>query len=412
MCYLYQDIYIYVRQWVLLKNGIICKWVEFFQQLKKLKNKMFELQYNTIQYITTHNAVNKMTSKTIAHDQHLLNLIESIMHYSKDKMIESVESFNKVIDIIIFYKDDITTNDLQELIFHVSCKSYPKVAIFMMENNMCSKETHFTKYNDFIPLQTAIKCEQVELVKYFVENLEYFGELLIVGDSKSRPPLWLIADNPNGILMLKLILKSEHCTVQTLKHKYEYPYGSNALSWYADITGDVNNKLFKTMFESEKCTLDVILDCPSVVFRNAITFKMVLDSGKLPLDYFENYLEIFNYPNQPFYVFLNSEYCNEQLVEKYLFTLKDIRVLYPNKPINISRILIHPTHAHFAEKYNSNGTIKPGYEESKINNALEQRVISLKNDVECVKLDNQILSVQVEKLELEKQLLMAQLNKR
>lgn len=301
-----------------------------------------------------------MPFKIIAHDQHLLNLIESIMYYSKDKMIESIESFNKVIENITLYKDDIPTNDLQDLIFHISCKSYPKVAIFMMENNMCSKETHFTKYDNFIPLQTAIVFEQVELVKYFSENLEYFEELLIIGDSKSWPSLWLIANNLNGIPILELILKSEHCTVQILKHKYDYLYGYNTLSQYADVSGE----LFKLMLESEKCTLDVILGNPSVVFRNAETFKMVLDSGKLPDDYFDNYLEIFDYPNWPFDVFLNSKHCTERLVGKYLSTLKEIIDLHPNKRIDISRILVHPTYAHFAEKYNSNGTIKPGFKQS------------------------------------------------
>lgn len=313
--------------------------------------------YITYKSRTTNNPIEKMTSQIPANDDnHFLVTLRNIMHYSKDKMIESRESFDKVIEFIISYKDDMTAHDLQELIFFMSCTFYPKVAIFMMENNMCPKEIHFTLFQSQIPLQMAIKSGHVELVEYFIENLEYFDDLLVISDFGSIPALYSITNSVSGVKILEHILKSKHCTEQTIESIFDHRYKRNVVAHYSYV----HDKLLKTLLDSEKCTAKAILVCPSDVFRNPLTLKLVLESGKLPDNFFENYLEIFEYPTESVKVFMDSQYCNEQLVERHFGTGLEGYTL-TNKHSHVSRILAHPKYSHLAKKYDLDGTIKPEY---------------------------------------------------
>lgn len=349
-----------------------------------------------------------MAFQTLANDDLLITMLESIIYYYKDKMIESRESFNKVIEFVISCKNDIAFHDVQELIFHISCNLYPKIAIFMMDNNMCTKETHFTKFDGRTPLQSAIQFEHVKLVEYFIENLEYFDELLVIEGENSLPALYLITNSTPGVKILEHILKSKHCTEQTIENAHGLSCGRNVVAYYADYT-NIHDGLFKTLLDSEKCTLNAILVCPTIVFRNPLSLKMVLESGKLPDNYFENYLEIFKYPNEPLKIFMDSQYCNDQLVEKHFGTGLEGYTLI-NKQSNVSRIFAHVKYSHFAKKYDLDGTVKSEYRQQMIKNDYEERIVSLQNNLELAHVKIQMLNLQVEKSEIEKQLLVMKLN--
>lgn len=346
-----------------------------------------------------------MAIQTLANDDHLINMLESIIHYSKDKMIESRESFDKVIEFVSSCKNDIATDDVRELIFHISCNLYPKIAIFMMDNNMCTKETHFTKFDGRTPLQVAIQFERVKLVEYFIENLEYFDELLVIEGDRSLPALYLITNSAPGIKILEHILKSKHCTVQTIENIHDHIHKRNMVAYYVET----HDKLFKTLLDSEKCTSKAILVCPTFVFRNGPILKLVLESGKLPHDYFENYLEIFEYSNGPVKVFMDSQYCNEQLVEKF-FAIRLERLIISNRHICVTRILAHPKYLHLEKKYDLDGNIKPEYQQQIANSTCEERIVSLQNKLELANMNIQMLNLQIEKSEIEKQLLVMKLN--
>lgn len=346
-----------------------------------------------------------MAFQTLANDDLLIDMLESIILYSKDKMIESRESFDKVIEFVSSCKNDIATNDVRELIFHISCNLHPKIAIFMMDNNMCTKETHFTKFDGCTPLQTAIQFERVELVEYFIENLEYFDELLVVKGERSLPALYLITNSASGVKILEHILKSKHCTAQTIENIHDHIHKRNMVAYYVET----HDKLFKTLLDSEKCTANAILVCPTFVFRNAPTLKLVLESGKLPHDHFENYLEIFKYPNEPVKVFMDSQYCNEQLIDKHFGTgLEGYSLI--NKRWNVSRILTHCKYSYLEKKYNLDGSIKPEYRQM-VKNDYEERIVSLQNDLELAHVNIRMLNLQIEKNELEKQLLVMESNR-
>lgn len=340
-------------------------------------------------------------------DTHTMGLVASIMYFSYQKNpVPNINLINDTIETVRKFNTEITYSHVLNLIFAIACKNYPSVAIFIMGNKTYSKETFTTFYNDLTqkhahaqtPLHIAISNENVELVKCFVEQLEYFNELLVIENRDCFPPLYYIKNTVEGAKMLGHILESQHCTEKILKNNS--PLRSNIFQYYVDYA---HHALLTKLLESEKCTADVIIcDHNAFYFVKDITiFALVLGSGKLPLDYFFDKIDIFGYKNERRKIFVDSPYCNDAIVEKFFAYASQSN--QKSDAMCVKYILAHLKYSHLAEKYNNNGTIKHKLEIKK--NADDLQYVD-----NSVLLENQILKCQIQKLELENKMLLLDKN--
>lgn len=310
-----------------------------------------------------------MSSNTRTHDNNIFLSIMHIVQTSNNKITESREFFDNIIDDVMIINNDLTHEHVKSTIFHLSCNHYPKVAIFMIKNSMCTKEMCTVTYDNYTSLHWAIRRAHIDLVKCFIDNIEYFGELLVQIPKYlvsqpilfyHKPPLFSIAcieNEAKGVDILRHILKSEHCTEQILKSKY---YDDSNIFGYFMERNKVN--YVKTLLESEKCTYDVVCCTKSKISIAEFPdiFKFILESEKLPIDYFENCMDIFTVSKKSLNVFLDSPYSNVGIIENYFNNVSKQCLTNDNiQYVNI--ILKHPKYLHLAEKYNLNGTLKLGY---------------------------------------------------
>lgn len=332
----------------------------------------------------------------VSYSDTLVNLITHIVGYSKISMVYSLESFNDITNIIMQLTKH-PREDIIKLIFYVSCKLYPSVAIFMTNNNMFSKIIYMTVFSEFTflrgftPLQIAIMNDHMDLVNCFIEKLKYFNELLVLTTEKVDPPLFLMNENQHK--MLENILESEHCTESTLECKGLQ--GTNVLSHYCQHVQKYSS-LIETLLKSKKCTSVIINSCD---LKNFDVFELFLKSGRVPTDNCtEDYVKVFNMDWDYTKLFIESQYCDDQIVEKMFNYFTEMKLSNPN----IENILGHLKYAHLSTKYNSDGSVKIVHDNQTVSNDL----------IDELTLEIEILELQVKKLEFENQLLSEQFDGR
>lgn len=310
-----------------------------------------------------------MNTETIEYDENYVELIKHILKNSQYKMIESRESFDKIIDSMILFNNEISPNaDIMQirnnmicLVFITCCHLYPNVAMYILQNNMCSKELFFFHDNNMTPLEITIRQNHHELLNCWMEKLEFFDELLSYSDNNDSLPLFMLRNNDNGICMFKHILNSKHCTSEILKKVCKK--NNKTVFEYWCYCG--NGQLIEALLKSDKCTSDVIAGSNhenrySFSMSNNL-FELVLNSNRLSLDYFD--AEIFHLLNSSqLTIFLNSRYSNEKIIEKYFSNITDpSRKKRSSEIVFVRKILTHLKFLHLEEKYNTDGSIKSEY---------------------------------------------------
>lgn len=358
-----------------------------------------------------------MKTEAIVYNEDYTELIEHILKNSQYKMIESRESFDKIIDSIILFNNQISPNadpvqiraNMICYVFEVCCNFYPDVAMYILQNNMYSKESFFRLSYNMTLLEIIIKRNHYTLLDCLIEKLDFFDELLAYsGDNKSLP-LIMLHDGNNGIHMFERILNSKHCTPEILKKVCKQTNRTVFEHWC--FCG--NRKLIEILLKSDKCTNDVIASSnrenryPFLMSNNL--FELVLNLGKPLPDYFD--AEIFHSVNSSqLTIFLDSQYSNEEIIEKYFSNITDpSRKIRPSEGEYVRRILFHPKYSHLKEKYNTDGSIKLEYNQKiKMKNEAETRIEELVNIVEQLKLENELLQLQVTKYKLENEILQLQ----
>lgn len=345
------------------------------------------------------------------------NLFQS---FSTD--IDPLETISKTKTMMTLAYPHMTHGDIRNLIFYIACSSRPEIAMCMMNNNMYTKKTFTTFYNTLTPLGVAIANGYVELVKCFIEKLEYFEELLLFENSSSPsfPPLFVIGNSPNGIKILEHILNSKHCTEKTFEYKWSRSSHAINCSNRNVLTHFINCdklSLVRTLLNSNKCTTDVVIDAFSKcdIARNTSMFSLILKSDKLPLDYFGNRIGIFMNESVPVInTFLNSKYCNDAIVEEYFRFVSNFPRPDCVQTNCTPLILAHPKYLHLSAKYNADGSTRTGTdcEQNPNNDPIEKRLEDLQrvvehltHDMKCLALDNAILKIQFQKLEVENKIL-------
>lgn len=355
---------------------------------------------------------------TITCDKNYVELIKNAIHCSQHKMIRSRESFINIINSILSFGNETTQSydPMINFVFAYCCSAFPKIAIFMVKNNMCTKESFFGYYEGSSLFKNIFLWRHDALINCFIENVEFLGEILVHSDKCKSLPLFYLHDSVSNIQMLKSILNSKHCTTETLGTVCE-SNNRNVLQHWISNGWD---RFVKILLESEKCTTDFVVGSYSnnnrygFVYYNNCMFKLILDSDKLPLDYFDE--NIFNVVNfNGINMFLDSQYSNEEIIKKYFSNIKI-------KKDNVCKILLsHAKFSHLAEKYNTDGTFKPVslYEQKNVKIVMTDEVDidtktcvgELTNTVQQLRLENNTLQLQVELTEIENKILQLQITR-
>lgn len=303
-------------------------------------------------------------------------------------IIESVESFHKfVADFVDKMGVGMNTSGADEnlilkILFHLSCSHYKNIAKFMLENKLCTEFVAKSFFGGCYPLERVMSSyENYELFEYFILCGFDLNNLLLLQSPNTQRTLLFETHLP------KKFLKSDYCTNTLLKIR---DYLGNNFFHYQVLNEDVDE--VKYLLKSDKITREIILqpnNNGSNAFFHAILYssditELIIKSGKMLNSDFDVtnadgkpvYFTIFDLVNCDVLIntFLNSSYCTEERVKKYL--------KYNNsKPLK--------------KKLGSYGKFK----------SLVQNITSKKFANKILDLDNQILKAEVEKLKLENQLL-------
>lgn len=331
----------------------------------------------------------------------VVTLIHKILECSDKAMIKSLDNFNRILELLLSYDNTFTIEYVQDIIFFISCSSYPSVTIFMLKNGLYTKTTLTTFYSKSYrtPFHEVVINNNDLLIKHF-GRIEYFGELLVLTrDDDDYPPIYLISpDNPT---MMKSILESEYCTEHTLKIRMD----SNIFGYYYSQN---NYNVLEQLLESEKFTSECIVspyangnrDLDKIM--NSPLFGLVVKSNKLPIDFFVGNEYNFYGPLSNINLFLDSQYCNINIVEEFINK-------YPYKTAHKSQyesaltcILLHPKYSHLSEKYNCNGTVKHDYGQIDTVDGINERFDEMNNVIKALQREVQILKLEIEKMKLEK----------
>lgn len=364
------------------------------------------------------NPTDKMNS-SITYNKAYVQLIQNAIRFSQHKMIESRESFINVINSILLFDSETNAetsrsyDNIIHFVFAHCCSNYPNIAIFMVKHNMCTKEAFFSCYDGRTPLKNIFIRNYEVLLNCFIEKLEFFDELLVQSDDQHCLPLLYLHERDSNIRMLNCVFNSKHCTTEVLGKVCESSNKNVLQCWISNN----REKLVKTLLESEKCTTDFVVSSYSNndhygFVYNGKMLKLMLESGKLPLDYFDE--KIFNVIRCDWInTFLDSQYSNGKIIEKY-FSNKTIR------QVIICKILSHPKYSYLREIYNDDGTVKsvsvlaPVSAPASISTHGQKNMMEDQTDTDTVrqlKLENETLQLQVAQFKLENKILQLQITK-
>lgn len=312
------------------------------------------------------------------------NLWKNMMEYIKHNehvIVRSVENFNNFISD--FVKASNAEKDLViKILFHMACSYNKNIAKFMLENKLCTESIAGSFFGGCFPLERVISSyENYELIEYFSLCGLDLNNLLSFQSPNTQRTLLFETHLP------KKFLNSDHCTNKLLTIP---DYQGNNFFHYVVLHEDVDE--VKHLLKSVKITRDIILqpnNKGSNAFSHAILYssditELIIKSGKMHDSDFDVtnvdgkpvYFTIFDSTNHNTLIdtFLNSPYCTEERVKKYL-------------KYNNSKSL--------KKKLNSYGKFK----------LLVQNLSSKKFANKMLDLDNKILQAEIEKLKLENQLL-------
>lgn len=330
------------------------------------------------------------------YEERTMCLIRAILGCSEKPMVESLDNFNRILESIITYDNTFTNDYVRDMIFFVGCLLYPSVAIFMLENGLYTKQTLTTFYLHFTPLHEAVKNCFILLIEHF-GRIEYFGELLILGNAKTRPPIFFLS---NSKLPMETILKSEYCTEETLKTQNNK---SNVFNFYSECN---YHNIVIALVESTKCTTECIVTSHKTHLYNNIMnqccFQHILESNKLPIDFFVGHSGNFFGEVDNINLFLDSQYCTISIVENFINDCP-FKSCNPNQyKKSLDAILIHPKYKHLNEKYDKNGSIKNDFEQNVLIDVINERFDEMNNIIKTLQYEIRILGLKIDKMELEK----------
>lgn len=335
------------------------------------------------------------------YEERTINLVCSILEFADKNWIESFHNYYLILESLMTYDETFTKDYLRDIMFFVSCSLFPNIADFMLECCLYTKQTLTTFYSDKVstPLEQAIRKNHVQLVERFAQ-IGYFGKLLVLCSPNADPPIFLIqAENHQ---MMKIILESKYCTKKTLKTQNgTYTVFGHYLRYDMQF-------IVRELLKSEKCTTEHIIssnqnDLNNIMCKNC--FELILESNKLPMDFFVNNPPTFYGLEANINSFLNSQYCTVDIVEKFIneSCLKVKNVDAYNSALEY--ILSHPKYSHLKEKYNMDGSVKNEFKQKdELNaiNVINERFEEMSNIIKSLQCEIQILGLRIDKMELEK----------
>lgn len=334
------------------------------------------------------------------YDEHTISLVwNNVCSFSKNPN-ESIEIFLENTIMMVTRLDNLSQESASNLIFYVACCTCANIAIYMFNNNMYTKKTFTTFYNNLTPLHNAIIGKNIELIKCFAENLEYFNELLFLKKENYTISFFTISNNEKGSDILECMTNSTYTSEETFKH---CPYSLENNNIFHLFVMSSEYHLAIRLLKSEKCTYDVIKNKNKFYFmKHPVMFIPILESGKLPLDFFKNSTCVFYSNDQNINAFINSKYCNDQIVEAYLANALKCK----NTPYArfVPVLLTHFKYLHLSKKYNIDYFINS---ENKQKVVVERCVSNLLDENEELKQENEKLKIENELLEKNNQILKA-----
>lgn len=327
-----------------------------------------------------------------------VQLVRATLCYSANQIVKSVDVFNQFTRSLLSYSETFTTGYMRDIIFCVSCASFPEVAIFMLDHGLYTQQTLKTIYKGLnsYPLEEIIYNNNILLMKRF-SKLDSFEKLLFIGKQGFEPPLFSTVKNSP---MLKCVLESEYCTEGTLKIRH----GTHNVFGFVCKYGCYD--AVKRLLESEKCTINVIMESyigdPSANTMSSSCFEPLLKSNKLPNDFFVG-RQKFDCSLYNSTLFVNSPYCNVEMVEDFINNCyyKGTNIKHYLNTLKI--IFAHEKYSHLTEKYNSDGSVKSNWEQ-KNEMYTKEYFEEVKDTIEALQCEIQILNLTIGKMELEREM--------
>lgn len=328
-----------------------------------------------------------------------IQLVKGTIVYLANQIVKSVDAFDQFTKSLLSYSETFTIDYIRDIIFFVSCSSFPEVAIFMLDHGLYTQHTLKTIYKGSLryPLEEAIQNNNISLINCF-GKLDCFEELLIVKKSTSLPPLFSII--VKNATMLKCVLESEYCTEETLKTRY------NNCNTFEFVCNHCSFLAMKTLLESEKCTINVIMEShigkSSTNVMTLTCFELLLKSNKLPNDFFVGKQNFGSINNST--LFIDSSYCNVEMVEDFInnWCYKESRNEHYLKMLKI--IFARKKYSHLTEKYNLDGSVKSNCAQKNEMNTMKEYFNEVKDTIDALQCEIQMLNLTIKKMELEREM--------
>lgn len=312
---------------------------------------------------------------------------------------KTFSSVNAYRAFITFFTDQFNVRDEEyttKIMFHLACESYIDLGKFMLENGLYS-ENILTSWDEGFPIQRMFCSEKnYELFEYWVRYVPDLQKVLCA-QTQSTQRTCLFSPS----ILTKQFIQSEHCTDTLLKI---IDYKGNNFFHYTVIFENIYK--VNMLLKENKITRDIILQPNNQglnAFQHSILhsvlkelFESIVKSGKLLDEDFETdvngnplYFSIFDSFEKGKHLmvttFLDSQYCTETRVEKYLAhnnlkTLRDV-------------IFAHPRFA----------SLKKAYCDKKSETNTHVKMVELDNQI--LKIETDKLKLEIDKLKLENQML-------
>lgn len=298
----------------------------------------------------------------------------------------SVDAYRAFITVFTNEQKLLNEEHTTKILFHFACSDRRDIAMFMLENNLCSENIFQSWIGGFL-LERVFNYEDYELFEYWIRHVPNLQKIMSVQSRVTRRTFLF-----NSAITEEL-LRYEHFTPELLSIP---DYKGN--NFFHHLLLECEDEDIHMLLKESKITRDILLQpnnkgsnafLHSIMYSKQV-FKSIIDSGKLTNEDFDMegpngnplYFSIFDSFEKglrsTITIFLDSHYCTETRVKRYL-------------EYNESRPLKDFIFTHRKFKM--------------LQQQFSDKTTREKLNTQLVDLDNQILKAEIEKLKLENQML-------